>query len=199
MSLNPQQARFVAEYLVDLNAKEAALRAGYSGRGAKQQGHRLLKLPEVLAAIEAAQQARSVRTAITADRVLQELARIGLANLSDVSEWGEREVAIGYDADGKRLSPADLGDAAVIHREMAPFLSLTDSAALAPEHRAAVAEVALTKDGFKIKMHDKVAALTQIGRHLGMFADNVNLRTPEGMTIVVKRFTPEPVTAPDGD
>jgi len=57
MPLTPKQHRFVAEYLVDLNASQAALRAGYSARTAPQQGSRLLKNAQVQAAI-AAQQAQ---------------------------------------------------------------------------------------------------------------------------------------------
>ena len=51
MPLTPKQHRFVTEYLVDLNASQAALRAGYSPRTAPQQGSRLLKNVEVQAAI----------------------------------------------------------------------------------------------------------------------------------------------------
>lgn len=178
-----KRARFVEEYLVDLNATQAAIRAGYSAKTAHSQGPRLLDNVAVKAAIAEAQVKRAARTEITADRVLRELARVGFTNLSDVSEWGEREVAIGYDADGKRLSPADIGDAAVVHHEMAPFLSLIDSGALAPDHRAAVSEVALTKDGFKIKLHDKVGALQQIGRHLGMFTDKIEVTASEELAV----------------
>lgn len=184
--LTPKQARFVEEYLVDLNATQAAIRAGYSQKTAGAIGHETLMKPEVIDAIALAQVERSKRTSISADDVLRELAKVGFANLADVTTWGEKEVAIGYDADGKRLSPADIGDAAVIHHELAPFLHLEDSATLSPQHRAAVSEVAMTKDGFKIKMHDKVGALTQIGRHLGMFLDKQE--TSGGLTIELVNF-----------
>lgn len=72
--LTPKQLRFVEEYLVDLNASAAALRAGYSKRTAGQMGYELLNKPEIAAAIATAQAARSARTAITADWVLERLA-----------------------------------------------------------------------------------------------------------------------------
>ncbi len=73
MSLTPRQARFVDEYLVDLNAKEAAIRAGYSKKTAKQLGHKTLPAPAVQEAVTAAMGARSKRTEITADMVLRRL------------------------------------------------------------------------------------------------------------------------------
>jgi phage terminase small subunit len=70
--VSPKLQRFVAEYLIDLNATQAAIRAGYSARTAEQQGHRLLRNAEVTAAVAAARDERAKRTEITADRVLAE-------------------------------------------------------------------------------------------------------------------------------
>jgi hypothetical protein len=89
--------------------------------------------------------------------------------------WGVKEVAIGYDEDGKRLSPQDIGDAAVVHYEMAPYVEATNSDDLPDYVKAAVAEVALTKDGLRIKMHNKPEALTLAGRHLGMWNDKLDV------------------------
>ena len=68
--LTPRQQRFVGEYLLDLNATQAAVRAGYSARTAKQQGQRLLTKADIREAVEAATDARSVATGITAEYVL---------------------------------------------------------------------------------------------------------------------------------
>ncbi|HME23020.1 MAG TPA: terminase small subunit [Acetobacteraceae bacterium] len=71
---DPRQRRFVDEYLLDLNATQAAIRAGYSARTAEQQGPpRLLGNAEIAAAIQTAQQARSARVQITQDDVLRGL------------------------------------------------------------------------------------------------------------------------------
>ena len=76
--LAPMQSVFVQEYLVDLNATQAAIRAGYSAKTAEQQGYQLLQKPSVQAAIAERQKEREQRTAVTADRVLLEAARLAL-------------------------------------------------------------------------------------------------------------------------
>ena len=76
--LAPMQSVFVQEYLIDLNATQAAIRAGYSAKTAEQQGYQLLQKPSVQAAIAARQKEREQRTAVTADRVLLEAARLAL-------------------------------------------------------------------------------------------------------------------------
>lgn len=74
--LNPKQKMFVAEYLVDLNATQAAIRAGYSARTAKEIGHENLTKPHIAAAIQAAQQKRAERVQVDADWVLKRLIDI---------------------------------------------------------------------------------------------------------------------------
>ncbi|WP_262268627.1 terminase small subunit [Microvirga yunnanensis] len=73
MALNDKQTRFVEEYLVDLNAAGAARRAGYSARSAAPIGHANLRKPDIAAAIAAAREARSARTGLTQDWVLDRL------------------------------------------------------------------------------------------------------------------------------
>ena len=82
--LNAKQARFAKEYLLDLNATQAAIRAGYSERTAKQQGQRLLTNADVAKFVSDAQEARSKRTDIDADWVLRRLAEEAEADLSDI-------------------------------------------------------------------------------------------------------------------
>ena len=76
--LAPMQSVFVQEYLIDLNATQAAIRAGYSAKTAEQQGYQLLQKPSVQAAIAERRKEREQRTAVTADRVLLEAARLAL-------------------------------------------------------------------------------------------------------------------------
>lgn len=182
--LTPKREQFCQEYLIDLNGAEAAIRAGYARSGAKQEAYRLMARPEVQERIAALQAARSERTSITADRVLEEAGRIGFAKITDLVRWGVKEVAIGFDGDGKRLSPQDIGDAVVVHHELAPFLEPIDSDDLPDHVKAAVAEVALTKDGLKLKMHGKVEALNLAARHLGMFVDRHEVSGPGGKALV---------------
>lgn len=84
--MTKRQKRFVEEYLIDLNATQAAIRAGYSPDSAKEIGCENLTKPNISAAIAKATDERSKRTGINQDRVLQELARIGFAKITDVMD-----------------------------------------------------------------------------------------------------------------
>ncbi len=68
--MTPKQEAFAREYLIDLNATQAAIRAGYSAKTAEQQGHQLLKKTSVAKAIREGRVARAERTEISADYVL---------------------------------------------------------------------------------------------------------------------------------
>ncbi len=73
MSLSPMQARFVEQYLIDLNATHAAIRAGYAKKNAKQQGYALLQKRAVQEAVTEAIQARSERTKADQDWIVERL------------------------------------------------------------------------------------------------------------------------------
>lgn len=79
--LTPRQEAFVAEYLLDLNATQAAIRAGYSPKRADATGYENLRKPEIAAAIAAAQAERAERVEVTADQILRELLLIGLSDV----------------------------------------------------------------------------------------------------------------------
>ena len=100
MTLKPKQQRFADEYLVDLNATQAAIRAGYSKKTARSQGERLLTNVDVAAAIQAAQQKRSERVQITQDSVLE-----GIIRCTSASEKAEdyKTALKGYELQGKHL------------------------------------------------------------------------------------------------
>jgi len=97
--LTPKQQAFVMEYVVDLNATQAAIRAGYSAKTAAEQGYDNLRKPQIAAAIAEAQAARLKKAELTADRVLEELRRIAFydvrkhfhpgGSLKDAHEWDE--------------------------------------------------------------------------------------------------------------
>lgn len=94
MALNPKQAQFVREYLIDFNALGAAIRAGYSQKTAGQIGHRLLKNVEIQAALQKAQDKRAEKTGITAEYVLN--------SLKNVAERCQQEVPV-VDKEGKEI------------------------------------------------------------------------------------------------
>ncbi len=98
LGLTEKQQRFVDEYLVDLNATQAAIRAGYSANAAAEQGYEHLRKPHIQLAIAQARKAQQERTQITADRVISELGLIAFADARELAEvktgccrccWGE--------------------------------------------------------------------------------------------------------------
>lgn len=86
MALTPKQQRFVVEYLVDLNATQAAIRAGYKPARAREQAYQLMRKPEVQDAIAKAMAERGKRTKVDADYVLQRLVEIDQLDLLDILE-----------------------------------------------------------------------------------------------------------------
>jgi len=91
--LTEKQSAFVSEYIIDLNAKQAAIRAGYSAKTAEVQGSVLLSNPKVKKAVQSAMEDRGVRTKITADRVLHEIERLAMFDPKDLTRLtGPRDI-----------------------------------------------------------------------------------------------------------
>lgn len=175
--MTPKQEAFVSEYLIDLNATQAAIRAGYSAATAYSQGQRLLKDVEISAAIEKAMAERSMRTNITQDQVVRELARIGFVDIRKVVTWTNG--ATGFDED-------EAEETGEVRISVANFVMLTPSDEIDAETAAAISEISQTKDGaLKVKLHDKRAALVDLGRHLGMFKDKVEVTGKDGGAIEI--------------
>lgn len=86
VALTEKQKRFVQEYLVDLNATQAAIRAGYKEKAARSVGAENLTKPDIQKAIQSAIKERQDRTGITQDRVLKELGKVAFADANDSSE-----------------------------------------------------------------------------------------------------------------
>jgi len=156
--LTLKMKRFIEEYLVDLNATQAAIRAGYSPESAYSIGDENLKKPVIKNAIDKALAERSRRTGINQDRILLELAKIAFLNPIDVIDMDEATIR---------------GDA---NRE--------DTAAIA----SVKVKTIPTPDGNiverEVKTYDKLKALEQIGRHLGMWKDNINISAEVAVQIV---------------
>lgn len=160
--LTAKQARFVDEYLIDLNATQAAIRAGYSKRSAGQIGEENLKKPEIQKAIQDAQQKRSERTEITQDRVLQELAKIGFSNMMDY------------------VTPTDSGNLVTDFSKLTRDQAAAISEVTVEEYVEGKGDAARDVKRVKFKLSDKRAALVDMGRHLGMFKDKVEVTGEDG-------------------
>ena len=147
--LTAKQQRFVDEYLIDLNATQAAIRAGYSPSTAQEQASRLLSNVIISATVARAMAERSRRTGVTADRVVNELAKIGFANITDVANVDEAAVR----------GNANRDDTAAIQSVKVKVIPTEDGNIVERE----------------LKMCDKLRALEQLGRHLGLFNDKLKV------------------------
>ena len=157
--LTAKQARFVDQYLIDLNATQAAIRAGYKKHTAGQIGHELLKKPEIIDAIDAAKIARSERTKIDADWVLKRLADEADADLADL-----------YDDNGDLLPVEDWP---LIFRQ--GLVSGVEIEALYDGEGEDRIQIGHVK---KIKLTDRVRRLELIGKHIRVnaFQEQVQIK-----------------------
>ena len=146
MALTNKQKAFISEYLIDLNATQASLRAGYSKSTAYSQGQRLLKNVGVQQALSKAQANRATRLEVSADRVALELARIGFATINEIAEFGPN---------GLTLTPSDQlsGDALASIAEVVETNAISDAGPYC--------------SSLRVKMHPKLPALALLAKHLG--------------------------------
>lgn len=160
--LTPSEQRFVEEYLIDLNATQAAIRAGYAKSGAAVQGHRLLRNDKIAAAIQQAKQERTERTNITADNVLRELARVGFSDIQSIARITDEGVAV-------RVSDDWTEDDSRCVQSISEKID---------DGRRLIA----------VKLWDKLKALEMLAKHLGVYDDkpdvNVNVSWAEMLTEV---------------
>ncbi len=168
--LTPKQQRFVEEYLIDLNATQAAIRAGYSENTAGSIGHENLKKPEIQEALTEARAKLAERTSITPDRVLKEYAKLAFLDIRKA-----------FDEDGnlKPIHSIDDDTAAAIaglEVEVKRSAGEPDEELEGQPHGGALKrQHGMTARLHKIKLSDKKGALDSIARHLGMFNDKLNL------------------------
>ncbi len=160
--LTTKQRLFIAEFMTDLNATKAAERAGYSRRTARQQGARMLTNVDISAEISDLQRDRFRRLEITADRVLRELALLGFANMMDY-------IRIGAD----RTARVDLSG--ISREEAAAIGEITVEEFIGRQHEREDGDPSERVRRVKIKLHDKRAALVDLGRHLKLFTERVQV------------------------
>ena len=152
--LTAKQRLFVAEYLIDLSATQAAIRAGYSPKQADAIGYGNLRKPDISSAIQKAMDERAKRIGITQDRVLLEYARIAF--------YDPRKLV---DADGKII----------------PFAGLDEDTARAVVSFDMVSMEKSEGELVKVRLADKLAALNSLARHLGMFNDKMTVEVKGGL------------------
>lgn len=148
--LTKKQKLFVDEYLIDLNATQAAIRAGYSVKTANEQGSQNLAKLSIQEAIAKAMAERSRRTGVNQDRVVMELAKLAFVNMSDV---------------------VDLENATINQTAAKEDLACIQSVKVKPGEFGEERE---------IKLYDKKSSLELLGKHLGMWNEklDVNVSLP---------------------
>lgn len=162
-NLTAKQQRFCDEYLVDLNATQAAIRAGYAEKRAGEQAYQLLQKTTIQEYIQKRQRDRIARTEITQDFVLNELMAIASVNATDYARVVEKSATA--EVDGHLIQLYDADGNPVMYRTVEPVLTeeLTET------QKKALAVIKKGRDGFEIKPYDKVRVLELIGKHLGMW------------------------------
>lgn len=177
MSLTERQSAFVREYLVDLNATQAAIRAGYSAKTAGQQGFMLLKNLEIQQVLSEAVEKRAKRVEITADRVLKE---IGLAAFLDPLEL--------FAEDGTLLPLSKMPEHA---RRAIAGIEVEEIYMGQGDDRKWVGYLK------KIKLVSKEGTLTLAGRHLKMFTEKVEVTGKDGGPLAGVLLCPAPMSQED--
>lgn len=158
MLITDKQRKFIEAYLLEPNGTKAAIKAGYAKGSAAITATKLLRHANVVAELDRRRARLSIKTEITPDLVLAELAKLGFADIRQVMQWESRPTVPLFDAAG---NPVDT---------KINEITIVNSGQLSPEAAAAIAEISQSRDGtIKVKMHDKLSALVRLGQHLGMF------------------------------
>lgn len=156
--MNDRSRRFCEEYLIDLNATQAALRAGYKPATARDASEWINRAhpqkPELRREIDRQMAERARRTGISAERVVRELARLGFADLLKI------------------VNP-DTG-------ELLPGISEDDSVAIA----SVIRRTGYNTTEVEVRLADKLRALELLGKHLGIFNENINILEMRPVVIV---------------
>ncbi|MGR3574028.1 MAG: terminase small subunit [Sagittula sp.] len=164
MTLTAKQARFVEEYLIDLNATQAAIRAGYSAKTARSQGQRLLTNVDVERALSEAQSKRSEKTGINAEWVLKRLADEAEADVADL-----------YDEDGN-LRPVH--EWPVIWRKgLVAGLDVEE----------VTVEGTVISRVKKLKLSDRIKRIELIGKHVDVQAFKDQVEHKGGISLSVSK------------
>ena len=149
--MDDKRARFIAEYLIDKNATQAAIRAGYSQKTARSQGQRLLTNADVAHAIAEQAAKQLERADLTAQRILEEMRRLALSDVRGL-----------FDQDGN----------------LRPIHTLTPEQAAAIASLEVVKKNVAAGDGHvdtihKVKVWDKTRALEMLAKHFGLLVEKL--------------------------
>lgn len=150
-ALTSKQVQFIAEYLKDLNATQAAIRAGFSKRTARAIGCEYLTKPDIAAAIQAGQIKKLEKAELTAERVLEEIRRLSFSDLREL-----------FDETGN----------------LRPIHTLTQAQAACIASLEVVKKNLTAGDGqmdtvIKLKVWDKTRSLEMLAKHFALLTEKV--------------------------
>lgn len=194
-TLTSKEERFCLEYLVDLNATQAAIRAGYTGETIRQTAHKLLTKGYIQRRVQVLKDERSQRTEINADMVLQELAHIGFARITDFVKVEVETKEIEVSPKRRRRSRRDDEEDEDEDMENAfpqtieahyKVVNVFETDTINQDKIRALASIKQGKNGIEVKIHDKTKALELIGRHLGMWNDKLKVDTDDELKSLFK-------------
>ena len=163
--LTPRQQIFAQEFVIDFNGTRAAIRAGYATSSAHVTGAQLIKLPKVHNFIKNLQAESVKRNEISADMVIREFAKIAFANYANYLTAGNEMV------DVSKLT-AD---------QTSAIESINITTTKTDKGRLITTSV-------KMKLHDKVAALEKLGKHLGIFETHNLQKAGQVIIVSVKKM-----------
>lgn len=181
MALTAKQLLFCQEYIVDLNATQAAIRAGYSKDTAYSIGHENLNKPEIEEKIQECMDLRAKRTEITADRVLTELAKIGFADVRNI-----------FGAEETLLRPSDIDDDTAAAIQSIKVVTR-------PSHEEDESGNKIIEHVHEIKLSDKRAALESLGKNLKIFTDKVEHGVTDELAQLLGDIDGSTTGLPDGE
>lgn len=162
---NVRHELFAQALARQLTAEAAYIEAGFSpGRG---NATRLKQKDSIIKRVAEIQERAAKRSNITLDKITEELAKIGFANITDALKFKGKKV------------------------------TLTDSDLLDPDVTAAISEVRQTKEGISVKFHDKRAALVDLGKHFGYFKENIDLHVTVSLADLVNASYQPDLPAPE--
>lgn len=153
--LNDMQSRFCKEYIKDLNATQAAIRAGYKEKAAKAQGSKLLTNDDISCRVQSLMDKRSKKVEVEADTILRELLKLATSDLRQM-----------FHEDGRLLEPHEWPDS------VAGAISSIEVFEEFEWEGGKKKKIGQTK---KIRLWDKTKGLQLLGKHLQLFNDTIKL------------------------
>ncbi len=180
--LTPKQEMFCLEYLIYLNATQAAIRAGYSVRTAKEIGYELLTKPHIDARVQELALIREQKSTKTGEDVIKELENVGFSRIGDVIEWNESGIAF-------IKNSGELSDEAMAAIESVQVTEevthVTASKAEGDEDRKVLSQANIKS---KVKLHNKMSALNLLAKHHGLVSDKVDVSGAVDVTVNVVKY-----------